>query len=180
MFAAVLQTAPAPGPAPKASKYNPSQLHRSPQWVYAGAITTSGGFDMDLGSINWLAVVASAVSAFVLGGIWYGPIFGKAWQRLEGISDEQMQGGHMPMIFGGALVLNLVMATSLALLLQLHPAPALISGFAAGGLLGLGFIASAYGISYLFGRKPLALWLIDAGYMVVFMALMGAILGAWR
>lgn len=135
---------------------------------------------MDIGSINWLAVLASAVSAFVLGGIWYGPIFGKAWQRLEGISDEEIQSGSMPMIFGGAFVLNLVMASSLALLLQLHPAPALMSGASVGGLLGLTLIGSAYGISYLFGRKPLALWLIDAGYMVVFMTLMGAILGAWR
>ncbi|MDJ0878959.1 MAG: DUF1761 domain-containing protein [Halieaceae bacterium] len=135
---------------------------------------------MDLGSINWLAVLASAVSAFVLGGIWYGPVFGKAWQRLEGLADEELQDGHAPMIFGGAFVLNLVMASTLALLLQLHPAPALVSGFTVGGLLGLTLIATSYGISYLFGRKPFALWLIDAGYMVVFMALMGAILGAWR
>lgn len=135
---------------------------------------------MDLGAINWMAVVASAISAFVLGGVWYGPIFGKAWQRYEGLSDEELQNGHMPMIFGGAFVLNLVMANTLALLLQLHPTPALVSGLTVGGLLGLTLIASSYGISYLFGRKPLALWFIDAGYMVVFMALMGAILGAWR
>ncbi len=135
---------------------------------------------MDLGSINWLAVLVSAVSAFVLGGIWYGPVFGKAWQRMEGVTDEDIQGGNTPLIFGGAFVLNLVMASSLALLLQLHPAPGLGSGLAAGGLLGLAFIATSYGISYLFSRKPLTLWLIDAGYMVVFMALMGAILGAWR
>ncbi len=135
---------------------------------------------MDLDSINWLAVLVSAISAFVLGGIWYGPVFGKAWQRLEGLSDEEVQGGNTALIFGGAFVLNLVMASSLALLLQLHPAPGPVSGLAAGGLLGLSLIATSYGISYLFGRKPLALWLIDAGYMVVFMALMGAILGAWR
>lgn len=135
---------------------------------------------MDLGSINWLAVVVSAILAFVLGGVWYGPVFGKAWQHHEGLSDEELQNGPMPLIFGGAFVLNLVMATTLALLLQLHPAPALVSGFTAGGLLGLTLIATSYGISYLFGRKPLALWFIDAGYMVVFMALMGAILGGWR
>lgn len=135
---------------------------------------------MDLASINWLAVLVSAISAFVLGGIWYGPLFGKAWQRLEGISDEEIQGGNMAMIFGGAFVLTLVMASSLALLLQLHPAPDLASGLAAGGLIGLTLIAASYGISYLFGRKPFPLWLIDAGYMVVLMALMGAILGAWR
>ena len=135
---------------------------------------------MDLASINWLAVLVSAVSAFVLGGIWYGPVFGKTWQRLEGISDEAIQGGNMALIFGGAFLLTLVMATGLALLLQLHPSLDLASGLAAGGLLGVTLIAASYGITYLFGRKPFVLWLIDAGYMVVFMALMGAILGAWR
>ena len=86
----------------------------------------------------------------------------------------------MPMIFGGAFVLTLVMATTLALLMQLHPAPALLSGLTMGGLLGLTLIATSLGIGYLFSRNPFALWLIDAGYMVALMAMMGAILGAWR
>ncbi len=135
---------------------------------------------MDLAAINWLAVAVSTISAFVLGGIWYGPVFGKAWQRLEGLSDEEVQGGNMPMIFGGAFLLTLVMATTLALLMQLHPAPALLSGLTMGGLLGLTLIATSLGIGYLFSRNPFALWLIDAGYMVALMAMMGAILGAWR
>jgi len=28
--------------------------------------------------LNWLAIVAAAVSAFVIGGLWYGPLFLKA------------------------------------------------------------------------------------------------------
>ena len=31
--------------------------------------------------VNWLAVLAAAVSAFMLGGIWYGPLFKQAWMR---------------------------------------------------------------------------------------------------
>jgi L-cystine uptake protein TcyP (sodium:dicarboxylate symporter family) len=135
---------------------------------------------MDIASINWLAVPVAALSAFVLGGIWYGPIFGKAWQRLSGVTDEQIQNANPAVIYGGAFVLNLVMATSLSLLLQLHPTPALGSGIAVGTLLGLTLIAASMGINYLFARKPLQLWLVDAGYMVLLMAVMGAILGAWR
>ena len=41
--------------------------------------------------INWLAVVLSGLSAFVLGGLWYGPLFGKAWQARVGLSDEQIK-----------------------------------------------------------------------------------------
>jgi hypothetical protein len=135
---------------------------------------------MDLSAVNWVAILVAAVSAFILGGIWYGPLFGKTWQRLSELSDEDVQQGHPAKIFGGALVLTLVMAASLGLLLQLHPAPNLGSGLAAGALLGLTLIAASQGINFLFARKPLQLWFIESGYMVVLMAMMGAILGAWR
>lgn len=27
--------------------------------------------------INWLAVIVSAIVSFVIGAVWYGPVFGK-------------------------------------------------------------------------------------------------------
>ena len=51
--------------------------------------------------VNWLAVIAAAVSAFVVGGIWYSPaMFLKAWQRGAGLSDEQLRSGNVAAIFG--------------------------------------------------------------------------------
>ena len=135
---------------------------------------------MDLSQLNWLAVLVATVTAFALGGIWYGPLFGKPWQRLAGLSDEDIQQGHPGKIFGGAFCLNLVMATVLGLLLQLHPSPGLVSGLNIGVLLALSFIATSIGINYLFQQRPIGQYLIEVGYMVVLMALMGAILGAWR
>ena len=49
-----------------------------------------------------------------------------------------------------------------------------------GGSRGLAFVATSYGINYLFASKPLRLYLIDAGYVAALMTIMGAILGAWR
>lgn len=135
---------------------------------------------MDLSALNWLAIAVATMSAFALGGVWYGPVFGKAWQRLSDLSDEDLQRDHPAKIFGGAFLLTLVMATALALLLQLHPAPDLDTGLSAGTLLGVTLIAASQGINFLFARKPLKLWLIESGYMVLLMALMGAIIGAWR
>jgi hypothetical protein len=37
--------------------------------------------------INWLAVVVAAVATFVLGGVWYGPLFGRVWRAAEGRPD---------------------------------------------------------------------------------------------
>ena len=135
---------------------------------------------MDLSQLNWPAVMVATVTAFALGGVWYGPIFGKPWQRLTGLDDEALRQGSPATIFGGAFCLTLVMAAALALLLQLHPAPDAVSGLSVGSLLGLCFIATSIGINYLFARKPLAIFLIEAGYMVLLMAVMGVILGAWR
>ena len=56
--------------------------------------------------INWIAVVVAAVACFLLGGLWYSPVlFGKAWQRETGLTDEQLKNGNMVKIFGLSLVL---------------------------------------------------------------------------
>lgn len=133
---------------------------------------------MDFASVNWVAVGVAAVSAFVLGGLWYGPLFGKPWQSFMKLSDEDLKGrGHPAVIFGGAFLLTLVQAACLAALL---PAGAGIGAGAALGLvLGVAFVATAFGVNYLFSRHPVALWGIDAGYNVAQFAIMGAIIGAF-
>ena len=135
---------------------------------------------MSIGALNWLAVVVAALSAFMIGALWYGPLFGKAWQSLSGLTDDDIQQGHPGKIYGGAFVLNVVAAFGMGMVIQLHPAPGLESGFNIGALIGLAFVATTFGINYLFASKPLRLYLIDAGYMVVLMAIMGTIIGAWR
>ena len=116
----------------------------------------------------------------MIGALWYGPLFGKAWQSLSGLTDDDIQQGHPGKIYGGAFALNLVAAFGMGMVLQLHPAPDLGSGLYVGVLIGLTFVATTFGINYLFASKPLRLYLIDAGYMVVLMSVMGTILGAWR
>ncbi len=47
-------------------------------------------------------------------------------------------------------------------------------------LTGLAFNAMTIAMNYLYQRKSFTLWAIDAGYQILFMSLMGAILGAWH
>ncbi len=37
--------------------------------------------------INYLAVVASAIIAMAIGFVWYGPLFGKTWAKVSGLSE---------------------------------------------------------------------------------------------
>lgn len=129
--------------------------------------------------INWLAVLAATVAAFVLGGLWYSPVlFGKKWQALAGLSDAQLQAGNQAVIFGGSFVLALIASAMFAMFLGPHPS----LGFGAGAGLaaGLCWVATSFGINGLFERKPFALVAINGGYHTLQFTLIGVILGAWH
>ncbi len=130
-----------------------------------------------LAHINWLAVVVAALVAFIIGGVWYGPLFGKAWMRLTGLTKDTPGQNPMALTFGLSAVLNLVIAISLAMFIG---GGDLAFGTFAGLMAGLTFVAMAFGVVYLFESRPLKLWLINAGYQVVVFTAMGAILGAWH
>lgn len=127
--------------------------------------------------VNYLAVALAALSAFLLGGLWYSALFGKQWMRLTGQSEERLKGGSMPLIFGGSFVLNLIAAYVLAMFLGPMP---LQYATLAGLSVGLCWVATSLGVNYLFERRPLGLWLINAGYFVLQFTIMGAIIGAFN
>ena len=129
--------------------------------------------------VNLLAVLACGVASLVLGGIWYSPmLFAGAWQRAAGLSDEQAKSGNMALIFGGAFVLSLIAAYVFAMFLgtEMPLGAATAAGFSAG----LCWVAASYGISYLFERRPLTLWLINGGYHTLQFTLFGLILGLMK
>jgi hypothetical protein len=128
-------------------------------------------------ALNWLAVVAAAVSAFVLGGIWYGPLFKHAWCREAGIDMHGVK-RHPAGVFGTAFVAALVAAAAFAW--WIGPAPELEYAVRHGVLAGLGIAGMSFGINYAFAGRSLKLWLIDAGYHTLQFALYGMILGAWH
>ena len=136
---------------------------------------------MDAGNaamqVNWLAVVVAALSGFALGGLWYGPLFGKAWMAASGMTEERARSANMVRIYGLTLLLNIVAAVSLAMFIG---AGDLNFGLFAGFMTGLTFVSVGLGITYLFEQRPLRLWLINAGYQTLFFTVMGAILGAWH
>jgi len=128
---------------------------------------------------NYLAVIVAALSTFLVGGLWYSPaLFGKAWMRENGFTEEGMKGRSMAKIFGLAFFLALIAAINLAMFLgpENRPAMGALWGFAAG----FGWVATFVGTHYLFERKSFALFLINAGYSVVSLTLMGVILAAWK
>lgn len=130
--------------------------------------------------VNYLAVVVSALSTFLVGGLWYSPLlFARPWMKLNGFSDQDLKRGNQARIFAGSFVLALVASLNLAFFLA-DGKPDLAWGLAAGGLAGIGWVATSFGTNYLFERRPFRLFLINAGYHAVTFVLMGGILGVWK
>ena len=128
-------------------------------------------------SINLWAVLAAAVSSFVLGGLWYSPmLFLKPGNRAMGRSEED--NGHPARVFGLGFVYALVAAVVFAMLLG--PSPVLSEAWKAGLLVGFGFVAMSFGINYQFANRPIIAWLIDGGYHTGQFVLYGVILGLWH
>src|SRR6185503_14198588 len=143
---------------------------------------------MELGSINWLAVLVAGISSFVVGGIWYSPgLFGKAWMKDNNFTEETIKKGNKGKIFGFTLIFSLVMAANLAMFLADKPnCPAdcvpkvdLSWGATAGLLAGI-WTFCAIAIHSLFELKPWRVILINGFYSLVSLVLMGAIIGVWR
>ena len=130
-------------------------------------------------SLNHLAVLLATVLAFVLGGLWYGPLFGRAWMRENGITPEAASQINAAKVYGLAFLWTLIMAYNLAFFLgdpSIGTAQAILYGFATGA----GWIAMGLFVVGLFERRSARLMAINGGYMTVALTMMGAIIGAWR
>jgi hypothetical protein len=129
-------------------------------------------------NINWLSVIAASLAAFAIGSVWYSPVmFSKTWQKESNLTDYDLKNASMPVIFGSAFVLMFISAVILDMFIGKDATASV--GLIAGLLVSIGWIATALGVNYLFARKSFTLFLIDAGYFIVFFAVMGLILGAW-
>jgi hypothetical protein len=134
-------------------------------------------FSIVLNEINWFSVVLATVLAFVTGGLWYSPLlFGNQWAREVGNSDEKIKNSNKALIFSLAFILNFVSAFFLDIFIG--PISDAIGGFTIGLTVSLAFICAALGTNYLFALRSFRLFLIDAGYFVLYFSVMGIILGA--
>ncbi len=132
-----------------------------------------------LKEIHYLAVAIATIAGFLLGVLWYAtPLFGNAWMKELGLKKEDFPGPVVPMIV--TIILTLVIAFSLEVLI-IGLDIASVQGAALLGLLvGIFFLATNMLSDYLYNGWSKKLFLIQAGYRVVMLIVMAAILNLWR
>ena len=131
-----------------------------------------------MAEINWLAVLAASLVGFVVGAIWYGPLFGKTWMQIVGLTPADAANVSMPKIYSMCFVLQLIMSVNLAMFLGTEATA--LTGSLYGFLTGFGWIALAMAINAMFEQKSLQYMLINGAYWSIVFTLMGLILGAWH
>ncbi len=127
-------------------------------------------------AVKPIAVLVAALSGFAVGGIWYGPLFGKSWMVASGLTMEDLQRDASPVrTYGTAFVANFIGAWVLAAVLGTDATP--MDGAFVGGVIGLAWVATALATIYAFERRGPLLLMINAAYQVVALAVTGAIIG---
>lgn len=64
--------------------------------------------------INWLAMLVAALIPLITGFVWYHPkVFGNAWMKASGLTEEALKNGKMAVIFGLTFFFSFLLAMTL-------------------------------------------------------------------
>lgn len=126
--------------------------------------------------INWLSVALVTILSFILGALWHSVLFKKGWSEDSNSIYNAENHGNPAKIFGLAGISHLVAVIALAMFIGSHSTA--FDGLLKGFIISIVWVSTSIGVTYLFVGRTFRLFLIDAGFYVVFLSLAGLILGA--
>jgi len=132
--------------------------------------------------INYVAVVVAAISQMVIGSFWYGPLFGKVWMQLSGITDKKIEEAKkkdMTQLYIFAFIGSLVMSFVLAHFVDYMEVTTVAGAARLAFWLWLGFIATVLLGSVLWEQKSWKLYAIGVVYQYLALFVMAIILTLW-
>ena len=133
---------------------------------------------MQLGNVNYLAVFVAAAVSFMVVPLWYGPLFGKAWTELTGITGEE--GKRMGLKSLSITFIGFVMlAYGISWIMSYGGLSGIWWGGMVAMLVWITVIAPLMLSQTLYQNQPVKLWAIDAGFRMVTILIKGLIIGLW-
>ncbi|MDO8563777.1 MAG: DUF1761 domain-containing protein [Nanoarchaeota archaeon] len=127
----------------------------------------------------YLAILLCALASMVIGSLWYGPLFGKTWMKLSGMTKEQIAKGkkmNMTPYYFAAFIMSLLTAYVLEWLINALNVPSISGALLLGVLVWLGFYVTTLSSSVLWEGKPFKLYLLNISYGLVLFLAISAIL----
>jgi hypothetical protein len=130
---------------------------------------------------NYIANLVAAIACFLLEAGWYSSFY-TTWLSGIGRTDEWLRQNspNRALQFGTALVCTAVVACALSWVIQLTGRHTMLRGIWVGAVLGLGLVLPIFGLEYIFEVRTFQLLGVNAGFWIVGMMLMGAIVGGWK
>lgn len=129
--------------------------------------------------INYAMVFVSAVVVFIIGFIWYSLLFQRQWVQAHGYTQEQLDAMKTSVgrDYGVSFICILVMGVVLSELTHRTGTVGAKPGAKLGALVWLGFAATIGLMGSLYTGGQFMVFVLDAGYQLVYLIAMGAILG---
>lgn len=123
-------------------------------------------------AVSLVATLAATIAGFVLGALWYGPLFGKLWMSAVGLTPEDIRRNNNPAVtYGTTFVLGFI--ASYAFGLYVGPNPGRAFAITTGAAAGVFWVATSLATNYLFEGRPATLIAINGGYHAVRFTLIG-------
>lgn len=136
--------------------------------------------------LNYWAVLAAVVAAIVLGTLWYGPLFGKMWMRIVGISMGEMTPAikrsmvrSYSILALATFVMSFVLAHALLFASELTEAEGVLAAATTAIWIWLGFVVPVTLGPVLWENRPWKYWFITAGYYFAALILMAVVITVW-
>ncbi len=129
--------------------------------------------------VNYLAVVVAAVATYVIGIIWYAALFRKAWLRLSGLSEMKVSVLSVVLSLIGAFLMSYVLHHALFFASAYLKVSGVGAGLEVGVFNWLGFIAPVTVGVVIYEKKSWLLWILNNGYWLLSLLVMGIILSLW-
>lgn len=136
--------------------------------------------------INYLAVLVAAVATMVVGFLWYGPLFGKKWMALSGITTADINkskakgmGRSYAIAFLGSLLMAYVLYYFVFFANAYFDKWGPLAGAASGFWAWVGFVIPLTLSSVLWEGKSWTLWFLNIFYYLTVLLIMGATLSSW-
>ncbi len=130
-----------------------------------------------------LAILAAAVSYWLIGALWYSVLFGRTWAAAltrAGWPIQRPDAPSMVVRLVATFIGNLFAATAVAWVLQCFGTTGMPVATRLALVLGVGVAASVLGVSAVWDRKPLVVYLIDASYHIIGVLVAALVLMQWR